>query len=73
LNVHNLIDVRQIDVYTAEALVTVPSRLEVEIAIAKLKNHRSPGSDQILTGLIQTGGEMLPSAIQKLINSSWNR
>jgi hypothetical protein len=37
LNVHNISDVRQIEVYTAEPLVPGPNRLEVEIAIAKLK------------------------------------
>jgi hypothetical protein len=34
--------VRQIEVHTAEPLVTGPSRLEVEIAIAKLKKYNSP-------------------------------
>jgi hypothetical protein len=55
-------------VHTAEPLVPGPSHLEVEIAIAKLK-YKSPGSDQILAELIEAGGEMLISAIHKLINS----
>jgi hypothetical protein len=38
LNVHNVSDVRQIEVHTAEPLVPGPCRLEVEIAIAKLKS-----------------------------------
>jgi hypothetical protein len=40
--VHNDNDVRQIEVHAAEPLVPGPSRLEVEIAIAKLKsiNHQ---------------------------------
>jgi hypothetical protein len=46
LNVHNVSDVRQIEVHTAELLVSSPSRLEVEIAIAKLKKYESPGTDQ---------------------------
>jgi hypothetical protein len=37
LNVHNVSDVRQIEIHTAEPLVPGCSRLEVEIAIAKLK------------------------------------
>jgi hypothetical protein len=37
LNVHNVNVVRKIEVHTAEPLVSGPSRLEVEIAIAKLK------------------------------------
>jgi hypothetical protein len=73
LNVHNVIDVRQIEVHRAEPLVPGPSRLEVEIAIAKLKKHKSPGSDQIPAGLIQAEGEMLLSAIHKPINSDWNQ
>jgi hypothetical protein len=42
LNVHNVSDVRQTEVHTAEPLVPGLSRLEVEIAIAKLKRHKSP-------------------------------
>jgi hypothetical protein len=45
LNEQNVNDVRQIEVHTAEPLVTVSSSLEVEIAIAKLKKYKSPGSD----------------------------
>jgi hypothetical protein len=37
LKVHNVIDVRQISVHTAEQLVHGPSRLEVKIATAMLK------------------------------------
>jgi hypothetical protein len=73
LNVHNVSDVRQIEVHTAEPLVPGPSRLEDEIAIAKLKQYKSPGSDQIPVELIQAGGEILLSAIHKLIKSVWNK
>jgi hypothetical protein len=72
LNVHNVSDVRQIEVHTAEPLVPGPSRLEVEIAIAKLKKYKSPGSDQIPTELIQEGSKTLLSPIHKLITSIWN-
>jgi hypothetical protein len=47
LNVHNISDVRQIEVHMAEPLVPGPSCLEVEIANAKLKKYKSPGSGQI--------------------------
>jgi hypothetical protein len=70
--VHNVSDVGQIDVHTAEPLVHGPSCLEVEIAIEKLKSIL-PGSDQILPELIQAGGKLLLSAIHKLINSIWNK
>jgi hypothetical protein len=45
LNVHNVSDVRQIEIHTAEPLVPGPSHVEVEAAIAKLKKYTSPGSD----------------------------
>jgi hypothetical protein len=55
-----------------ESLVPGPNRLEVEIAIAKLRNYESPGSDQIPADLIQAGVEILLSAIHKLIIYIWN-
>jgi hypothetical protein len=61
-------DVRQIEVHTAEPLVPGPSRPELEIAIEKFKKYKSPGSDQI-----QAGGEILLSMIHKLINSVSNK
>jgi hypothetical protein len=67
--VHNINDVKQIEIHTAEALVPGPSHLEVEIAIAKLKKYKSPGSDQIPAELIEAEGEILLSEIQKLIKS----
>jgi hypothetical protein len=69
LDVHNVSDIRPIEVHTAEPLVPGPSRLEVGIAIAKLKKYKSPGSNQIPAKLIHAGGEILLSAIHKLINS----
>jgi hypothetical protein len=38
-----------------------------------LKRNKSPNSDQILAELIHAGGEILLSAIHKLINSIWNK
>jgi hypothetical protein len=72
LNVHNFCDVRKIEVHTVETLVPGPSRLGIEIAIAKLKKYKSPGSDQIPAEMIQAGGEVLLSTIHQLINSDWN-
>jgi hypothetical protein len=57
----------------AEPLVPGPSRLEVKIATAKLKKYKSPGSYQIPAELIQARGEILLSAIHKLINCVWNK
>jgi hypothetical protein len=50
-------------------LVPYPSPFEVEIAIAKFKRYKSPGSNEIPAELIQAGGEILCSKIHKLINS----
>jgi hypothetical protein len=72
LNVNIANDVRQIEVHTAEPLLLGPSRIEVEIAIAKLK-YKSPGSDQIQTELIQARCETLVSEIHNLINAVWNK
>jgi hypothetical protein len=63
----------EIRVHTAEPSVSEPSPFEVEIAIAKLKKYKSPGSDQILAELFQAGGETLQSEIHKVINSIWNK
>jgi hypothetical protein len=46
-----------------------PSRVEVEITVAKFEKYKSPGSDDILANPIQAGVEMLLSAIHNLINS----
>jgi hypothetical protein len=73
LNVHNVNDFGQIEIHTAEALVTGPSHLEVEIAVTKLNKYKSPGSDQILAELIRAGGETLVSVIHKFVNSIWNK
>jgi len=45
LNVHEDNDVRQAEIHTVETLVTEPSVFEVELAIGKLKNHKSPNID----------------------------
>jgi hypothetical protein len=66
-------DVRQIEMHTTEPLVPGPSHLEIEISIAKLKQYKSPGSDQIPAELYQAGGETLVYVIHKLITSIWNK
>jgi hypothetical protein len=43
------------------------------VAIAKVKGHKSPGSDQIPAELIQAVGEIKRSEIHKLINHIWNK
>jgi hypothetical protein len=56
-----------------EPLVPEPSAFEVEMAIGKLKSHKSTGIDQIPAELIKAGGRIIRSEIHKLIISIWNK
>jgi len=73
LNVHGANDVKQAEIHAAEPLVPEPSAFEVELAIEKLKSHKSPGIDQIPAELIKAGGRTICCAIHKLIISIWNK
>ena len=73
MNIHGVNDVRQTEIHTAEPLVPEPSTFEVELAIEKLKSHKSPGIDQIPAELIKAGGRTIRSEIHKRINSLWNK
>jgi len=68
-NVHGVKDVGQAEIHTAEPLVNEPSASEVELAIDKLKSHKSPGIDQIPAELIKSGGRTIFLEIHKLITS----
>ena len=69
LNLRGVHDVRQAELQTAEPFVPGPSALEFELAVEKLKSHKSPGIDQIPAKLIKAGGRKIRSAIHKLIIS----
>jgi hypothetical protein len=73
LNVHNISDVRQVEVHTVVPLVPGPSRLEVEIAVAELMKYKSPVSERIPAELLQAGCEIVLFVIHKLIHSVWNK
>ena len=45
-NVHGVKDVGQAEIHTAEPLVPEPSASEVELAIDKLKSHKSTGTSR---------------------------
>jgi len=47
--------------------------LRFELAIDKLKSHKSPGIDQILAELIKAGGRTIYLEIHKLITSVWKK
>jgi hypothetical protein len=61
--VHNVSDVRKLDIQKAEQLVPGPSRLEAEIAISKEKKYISPFNYNVPSELIQSRCETLLSAI----------
>jgi hypothetical protein len=58
LNVHNISDVRHIEIHISEPLVPCPSCLELEIFMAKLKMYKPSGGNQIPAELIKAGGGM---------------
>jgi hypothetical protein len=53
LNVHGAGGVRLTEMHTAGLFVPEPSASDVEVAIGKLKNYKSPGFDQIPAELVQ--------------------
>ena len=73
MNVYGVNDFRQTERHTAEPPVAEPNAFEVDLAIEKLKSHKSPGVDQILAELIKEGGRTICYQIHKLIVSIWNR
>ena len=73
LNVHGVSDVRQAEIHIAEPPVPEPSVVEFELAIVKLKSHKSPGVDQMPSELIKAGGSTIRCAIFKVIIAIWNK
>ena len=73
LNVHEVNDIRLAEINIVEPLVPEPSAFEVELAIEKLKNHKSPGTEQIPAEVIKAGGRTIHCEIHKLIISIWNK
>ena len=70
---HGVKDVGQAEIHTAEPLVPEPSASEVELAIDKLKRHKSPRIDQIPAELIKAGDRTICLEIHKRITSIWKK
>jgi len=62
-------EVRQTELHTTEPLLPEPTVFHVELAIEKLKSHKSPDIVQIPAELIKAGGSTIGIEIQKLISS----
>jgi hypothetical protein len=66
LYVHRIMNVRQIEIQTADPLITDPSTFQVEMTIGNVKSCKSSGSDQISSELNQAEGKKLWSEIHKV-------
>jgi hypothetical protein len=49
-----------------------PSAFDIEMAIEKLKSHKSPGTDHTPAETIKAIGETIHSKFHKLTNSMWS-
>ena len=72
-NVHGVKDAGQVEIPTADPLVPEPSAFKIELAIDKLKSHKSPGIDEIPAELIKAGDGTICLEIHKLITSIWKK
>ena len=71
LTSHGVNNRRQTEIPTAEPLLPELIAFEVEMAIEKLKRHKSPGTVQIPAALIKAGGRTICPGIYEVINSIW--
>jgi len=55
LNVHGVDDVRQTEMHIAEPRVSESNVFEGEMAVEKLKSHKSQGTEQIPSEFIKAG------------------
>ena len=73
LNVLGVTNVRQTEIHAAEPLVSESSACDVEMAVKRLKRHKSLGMDQIPAELVKSGGRTICPETHKLTNSIWNK
>jgi hypothetical protein len=59
MNVQGTRDIRQTEIHTAELLVFEPSTFEFEMAIEKVKGHKSQIIDQVAAEFIKSGGRTI--------------
>jgi len=73
LNVHEVHDVRQPEIHTAEPLASKVSVFAIEMTSEKLKRYKSPGTEQISAETIKAGSRAIRFLIHKLSNSVRNK
>jgi hypothetical protein len=56
MNIYVVNDVTKTEIHTAKPLVPEPSAFVIDLAIEKLKIHKSPDTDQIPAETIKAGG-----------------
>jgi hypothetical protein len=71
LNLHRAGGVRQIEVHTAEPFVPQPIASQFEVAVGKLRKHKSPGFDQIPAEIVPAGGELIKFIVNKEFPYRW--
>jgi hypothetical protein len=69
LNIHEINNVKQTEIHTAELLVPESNTSAFELAIEKLKSHKSPGINQTPAQFTKT----IRCDFHKLIISTWNK
>jgi hypothetical protein len=69
LNAHGVTYVRQAGTHTTEPLVPEPSAFEFELAIEKLKSHKSPGIYQIPAEFTSSANRLAFMLIVSLVSS----
>jgi hypothetical protein len=63
----------QTEIHAAEPLVQEPIAFESELAIEKLKSHKSPHTDQIPAEPIKAGGRTVQYETRTLIHYIWDK
>ena len=71
--VHEVNDIRQTEIHTAEPLAPEPSAFGVELAIEKLKSHKSPDIVQIPPEWIKARSRTIRFEDHKITDYIWNK
>ena len=73
MNGHGVNDIKQKEIHTAELLVPELSVFKFELAIEKLKSHKSLGIDPIQTEFAKAGLEQFVMRSRNLFFLIWNK